>query len=390
MIIKLLYFYLLFAFANADTSTYTSGVAGCEMPTARMQPGFSANIYTYNTESTVQLESTYFINKYATLDVKHSNVYVGSISLFGSFSTTMTSWGMTFGSNGIIVEVITYVHTGETGFYTFENYNADDGLMMFIGVDAFACGNVEALGDSFNYILYQQKPSGANTGYGDTAVYLQGDSYYPFRIVYYNYGLAYRLNVHLYGPDGSELEQQSVLFNDDNNGDQTDCTAVYNPTHFATGCSISATKLQQGFNVNVYNYDATATPVLPASVYSSDYTSLSIVASNTAVVSDLALSAVSVSSMATWGMSFSTSGIIVEILSYLYVGSSGVYQFVNSEIEDGVMVFLGTDAFSCCDSSDFGSPEEYILFAQKPSGGSETVSANIYLTGTGYYPLRIV
>ncbi|GMF06018.1 unnamed protein product [[Candida] boidinii] len=90
-------------------------------------------------------------------------------------------------------------------------------------------------------------------------------------------------------------------------------------------------------------------------------------------------------------MTFLNSNIIIEILAYFYAEVSGIYTFRNNAIDDGEMIFISENAFSCCDSTDLGSATEYILYAQKPFGGYiNFVDSSVYLTGGGYYPLRIV
>ncbi|OWB49853.1 hypothetical protein B5S27_g1398 [[Candida] boidinii] len=236
---------------------------------------------------------------------------------------------------------------------------------------------------SYTYLLYQQKPSGALSGSTDSEVYLEGGVYYPLRVVYYNSVAAITLEVKILDSNGTTLDQERVLFNDISDGSVSGCTAIYYPTSFATGCSIPATMLQQGFDVNVYTYYS-ASSILPPSVYTSEYKSLSKLASNNGVVSSIYLSAASGFTMTRWGMTFSNSNILVEILAYLYVEVSGIYIFQNYNIDDSVMIFFAENAFSCCDSTGLGSSKEYILYVQKPTAkNSNFVDSNVYLTAGG-------
>ncbi|GMF01725.1 unnamed protein product [[Candida] boidinii] len=387
MIIQLLFLYWLFAFANADISTYTSNVAACEIPTNRLQPGFSVNIYSYNNLATPTLALDEIFRGYTTLSKRYSNTVVSSISLSAAGPTTMTAWGMTFGNEAIIIEFFSYFYVDQTGFYAFQSNNIDDGVMILIGLAAFKCGDMSGIGNGYTYLLYQRYENPISA---ISEVYLEKGQYYPLRIVYFNNESPIFLNVNIQDSNGSTLDQETVLFNDISDGSASGFTAMYYPTSFATGCSIPATALQQGFDVNVYTYSSESSTMSP-SVYSSEYKSLSKVASNNGVVSSISLSAPSAYTMTTWGMTFLNSHIFVEILAYLYVEVSGVYIFRNTNIDDGVMIFIAENAFSCCDSTDLGSSEEYILYVQKPSGKSSSyVDSNVYLTAGGYYPLRIV
>ncbi|GMF08142.1 unnamed protein product [[Candida] boidinii] len=94
--------------------------------------------------------------------------------------------------------------------------------------------------------------------------------------------------------------------------------------------------------------------------------------------------------MTTWGMSFSNPGLIVEIVTYLRATQDGLYYFVSGAYDEGLMIFMGIDAFDCCGSDILGSPEQYILYAQQPTKNSRDIAAVVYLTAGGFYPLRIV
>ncbi|GME93149.1 unnamed protein product [[Candida] boidinii] len=94
MIIKILFLYWLFAFANAETLTYTSNVAGCIIPPNRLQPGLSVNIYSYNTLATSTLGLNTLYSGYTTLSKKYSNTVVSPIYFHAENPTTMTIWDM--------------------------------------------------------------------------------------------------------------------------------------------------------------------------------------------------------------------------------------------------------------------------------------------------------
>ncbi|OWB80212.1 hypothetical protein B5S32_g4471 [[Candida] boidinii] len=113
-------------------------------------------------------------------------------------------------------------------------------------------------------------------------------------------------------------------------------------------------------------------------------------ASTTGVTSKLSLTASHTSIMTTWGMSFSNSGLMVEIVTYLRATQDGLYYFVSGAYDEGLMIFMGIDAFDCCGSDILGSPEQYILYAQQPTKNSRDIAAVVYLTAGGFYPLRIV
>ncbi|GME90199.1 unnamed protein product [[Candida] boidinii] len=169
-----------------------------------------------------------------------------------------------------------------------------------------------------------------------------------------------------------------------------DCTAEYEPTQTYDACAAETSDLQQGFDVNIYNFDASATTFLPPSFYTSNYRELSKAASTTGVTSKLSLTASHTSIMTTWGMSFSNSGLMVEIVTYLRATQDGLYYFVSGAYDEGLMIFMGIDAFDCCGSDILGSPEQYILYAQQPTKNSRDIAAVVYLTAGGFYPLRIV
>ncbi|OWB57518.1 hypothetical protein B5S28_g3467 [[Candida] boidinii] len=113
-------------------------------------------------------------------------------------------------------------------------------------------------------------------------------------------------------------------------------------------------------------------------------------ASTAGVTSKLSLTASHTSIMTTWGMSFSNSGLIVEIVTYLRATQDGLYYFVSGAYDEGLMIFMGIDAFDCCGSDILGSPEQYILYAQQPTKNSRDIAAVVYLTAGDFYPLRIV
>ncbi|GMG09681.1 unnamed protein product [[Candida] boidinii] len=171
MIIQILFLYWLFAFANADTSTYTSNVAACKIPTSRMQLGFSVNIYSYDNSATPTLSSTELYTGYTTLRKRYSNTVVSSISLSLSATgpTTLTAWGIVFGNEAIIIKFVSYFYVEQTGFYAFQSNNIHDGVMILIGLAAFGCGDVSLIGTSYTYLLYQRYRNSAIS-----EVYLEG------------------------------------------------------------------------------------------------------------------------------------------------------------------------------------------------------------------------
>ena len=184
--------------------------------------------------------------------------------------------------------------------------------MIFVGQDAFACGSMESLSNTFDYLLFQEKPLGSNSGYSDTSVYLTGSAFYSIRVVFYNYIGGLSLDVIIKNPDGVEINQSLNFFHDTEDGENVaDCTAKYEPTQTYDACAVETSDLQQGFDVNIYNFDASATTFLPPSFYTSDYRELSKAASTTRVTSELSLTASDTSIMTTWGMTFSNSGLIV-------------------------------------------------------------------------------
>ncbi|OWB82984.1 binding protein [[Candida] boidinii] len=387
MIIQILFLYWLFAFANADTSTYTSNVAACKIPTNRLQPGLSVNIYSYDNSATTTLALEELYTGYTTLSRRYSNTVISSISLSAAGPTTMTTWGMTFGNEAIIIEFVSYFYVDQTGFYAFQSNNIDDGVMILIGLAAFKCGDVSGIGKGYTYLLYQQYKNPISA---ISDVYLEGGQYYPLRVVFFNDESAIFLNVNIQDSNSSTLDQKKVLFNDISDGDTPGCTAMYYPRAFATGCSIPSTVLQQGFDVNIYTFSSVTTLLSP-SVYTSEYKSLSKVASNYGVVSSIYLNALSAYTMTNWGMTFWNSDIIIEILTYLYVEVSGIYIFQTFDTDDGVMIFIADNAFSCCDSTGIGSSNEYILYSQKLYARvTDFVDSNVYLTAGGYYPLRVI
>ncbi|GMF50589.1 unnamed protein product [[Candida] boidinii] len=142
--------------------------------------------------------------------------------------------------------------------------------------------------------------------------------------------------------------------------------------------------LQRGFDVNVYQFSSVTTLLSP-SVYTSAYKSLSKVASNNGIVSPISFSNSVFGTVTRWGMTYSNSYVIMEILTYLYGEFSGIYRFSSFAIDSGGMLFIGEN------STGLGSSKEYVLYVQKPSEKNILlVDSNVYLAAGGYYPLRIV
>lgn len=140
-------------------STYTSPVAGCGINPLSMTFGVSANVYYYNTLETTALDSTDYFNQYASLTKSYSKTHTGSIQIAAAEDSEITGLGMTFAPSGSIVEILAYLYIKDTGFHTFESYNVNGGVMIFIGQDAFVCGSMESLSNTFNYLLFLKKTS---------------------------------------------------------------------------------------------------------------------------------------------------------------------------------------------------------------------------------------
>ncbi|OWB72144.1 hypothetical protein B5S31_g1849 [[Candida] boidinii] len=107
-----------------------------------------------------------------------------------------------------------YFYAPYTGFYTFYFHNVDDGCMAFLGNGAFACCNSDDVsgGNDGNALLYANY--NVDTGpTGNTAqVYLEGNIFYPLKIVYINVGNVGTFGFGIQDSNNQNLALQNYLF----------------------------------------------------------------------------------------------------------------------------------------------------------------------------------
>lgn len=153
------------------------------------------------------------------------NAPVPDIDIYG-FSTTATN---------ITVELTGYFYTKETGNYTFALTKVDDAAGLTIGAGAaFDCcdqSNKNQTGDS-QLDIDGIKAWNEEPGSVISTVYLQGDSYYPIKLMYVNIGSYGALSTTVTLPDGTVVSAWGNMvytFPYDHESNPADCVVPLPP-----------------------------------------------------------------------------------------------------------------------------------------------------------------
>ncbi|GME94881.1 unnamed protein product [[Candida] boidinii] len=126
-----------------------------------------------------------------------------------------------------------------------------------------------------------------------------------------------------------------------------------------SGCVVPTTiASSKGFNVKYYskhNLLPTWSALFSSTNIYKEYTELTPVSSAHAVQGDINLEYAGYpgypGTLTTWGMVFDGSSFLAEFTTYFKPTETGFYQFFWEDVDNAIMLFIGEDAFSCCDGT---------------------------------------
>ena len=208
---------LFFLPVRPEVVTSINSNYGCLVPTNSLSSGFDAKLYAYPWAAGYYLTKSYYYSVYWKAQTSRHATGIQGVPSFdydGSYTTTTSLWGMRFLPSNFLVEFTMYLYAPYTGFYTFYFHNVDDGCMAFLGNGAFACCNSDDVsgGNDGNALLYANY--NVDTGpTGNTAqVYLEGNIFYPLKIVYINVGNVGTFGFGIQDSNNQNLALQNYLF----------------------------------------------------------------------------------------------------------------------------------------------------------------------------------
>ncbi|OWB56945.1 hypothetical protein B5S28_g2863 [[Candida] boidinii] len=349
---------------SASTIHTNSGCVALASTSLDSSNGF--NIKFYSTENFLPSWSGYFesesiyryyttMKPYLTIDDVQGYPYL-TYPAYPKNGGVLTTWGVSFDVNNVLIEFTTYFKPDTSGLYQFEFGYVDNSIMVFIGENAFACcdGTQNADGSSgFDYFIWiknQMKNTYTQAAY----YYFEADILYPIRIVYVNEeaGAKFLLKAYL---NDAEIDLSSHLWLLPATMNITDCqvtSVTYTPTVTATvpcfDCSTPVTittSLTNGIEVLISEPVDTITTIIPCfdcvpiTILSTAYTTNS---NGTSPIVDIIVSQPVSTSFTTVPCPTCTKPVTITYESVITSGTDGPTTVVEIVVSQTVSIFTTT------------------------------------------------